>query len=535
MYNQTSCLPILTHVTISGNRAGSGGGGGISNTGNSSPQIQNSIIWGNTATSNGNNIFNNGVSTVPVFAYSLIEGSSGGWGSFGTDGGNNIDADPLFVNPVSASLAPTTAGNYRLTYCSPAIDAGNNAYVGSITTDLDGNPRIFNSLVDLGAYEYQTMRNLASVIFNLDTSTICYGDTARLTLTLTGVSPWEIVYTKDGGLNYDTLKSITNNDELKLSPTDTTIYRFVSITDANCTFLLNDSIRINVLPIPVLTSILSNDTLCSGDTTTAIIFAGIAADFYKWENKGDTIFAIPTTPQTGNFGNYAVENTSSLPLTAQIIVIPQSSGLASSCAKIDTGKFTITVLPKPMLNIALTNDTLCHGDTTTPIAFSGAFTDYEWESDNSLGGNVPLGIQTGNFGRYVVANNNTTPDTANIRFSYKYLFGVKECLGRDTSFSITVLPNPVIDNLLTNDTLCSGVKTQAIVFTGAASYRWVVSGDPIDSLPNTPQTGNFGEYVLLNKSNRQLTSFITVTPLYQRHIIWCRCCFHLYRKWRRNN
>jgi len=266
-----------------------------------------------------------------------------------------------------------------------------------------------------------------------------------------------------------------------------------------------------VLPNPTVSNLLPDDTLCSGDTTQPVGFTG-NANVYQWISN-NSFNNIPTSLQTGNFGRYPVVNNTAMLGTAKIMITPQSVYNGKICNGLDTS-FLINVLPRPTLNTALPNNILCNGDTTTPIAFSGAFTDYEWESDNSLGGNVPLGIQTGNFGRYVVANNNTTPDTANIRFSYKYLFGVKECLGRDTSFSITVLPNPVIDNLLTNDTLCSGVKTQAIVFTGAASYRWVVSGDPIDSLPNTPQIGNFGEYVLLNKSNRQLTSFITVTPLY---------------------
>jgi len=62
----------------------------------------------------------------------------------------NIDAkdvDPLFVDPVN--------GNFKLSSNSPAIDAGNNDLVPTgIQTDLSGNQRIYNSIVDLGSYEY---------------------------------------------------------------------------------------------------------------------------------------------------------------------------------------------------------------------------------------------------------------------------------------------------------------------------------------------------------------------------------------------
>ncbi len=53
--------------------------------------------------------------------------------------------DPLFVNPDS--------GDFRLQGCSPLINAGNNAYVTDIPTDIDGAPRIQGGTVDIGAYE----------------------------------------------------------------------------------------------------------------------------------------------------------------------------------------------------------------------------------------------------------------------------------------------------------------------------------------------------------------------------------------------
>jgi hypothetical protein len=59
---------------------------------------------------------------------------------------NCINDGPEFVG----------GGDYHLQGTSPCIDIGNNSYVpGGVTTDLDGNPRIANTTVDQGAYEYQ--------------------------------------------------------------------------------------------------------------------------------------------------------------------------------------------------------------------------------------------------------------------------------------------------------------------------------------------------------------------------------------------
>ncbi|MEM9846495.1 MAG: hypothetical protein AAF847_01300, partial [Bacteroidota bacterium] len=47
---------------------------------------------------------------------------------------SNVNEDPLFLN--------ATNGDFRITSTSPAIDAGNDATLIDIATDLNSNPRI---------------------------------------------------------------------------------------------------------------------------------------------------------------------------------------------------------------------------------------------------------------------------------------------------------------------------------------------------------------------------------------------------------
>ncbi len=142
----------LVNVTFSGNQATTGGAmyNAGSDGGTCSPSLVNVIVWGNTANTGGQ-IFNN--SATPTLRDSLVEG---GCPSGATCGGGMLSDDPRFVNPIAATNAPTTTGDYRLLATSPAINAGDNSAVpADVSTDLDGNPRIVQSRVDLGAYESQ--------------------------------------------------------------------------------------------------------------------------------------------------------------------------------------------------------------------------------------------------------------------------------------------------------------------------------------------------------------------------------------------
>jgi len=133
--------------------------------------LTNTILWNNQADTSGDQIYNEPGST-PTIAYSDIQdsgGSGAGWDTaLGTDGGNNLDADPLFVTPVDPSTAPTTAGDLHLQAGSQAIDAGDNDECPA--SDLDGNLRPIDGdgddseICDMGAYEYGADPSLTGLI-----------------------------------------------------------------------------------------------------------------------------------------------------------------------------------------------------------------------------------------------------------------------------------------------------------------------------------------------------------------------------------
>jgi hypothetical protein len=137
--------PTVVNCAFSGNRAMGAGGGAMSNFSNGNPTVTNCILWGNIAPT-GAQIYNDATSSASV-NYSDVQG---GWP--GTD---NINVDPCFVDADGPdNIFGTADDNLRLSADSNCIDAGDNTAVPSgVTTDLAGNPRILNGIVDMGAYE----------------------------------------------------------------------------------------------------------------------------------------------------------------------------------------------------------------------------------------------------------------------------------------------------------------------------------------------------------------------------------------------
>jgi len=123
VYNSSA----IWNCTINGNTSAAGDGGGIFYG-----TIYNSIVWNNTAGATGDDMLYG--TSYNTCSPDLIHGVDG-----------NTTNEPSFIG--------AGTGDYHLENNSPCIDTGTNAYaVGSV--DLDGNPRIANGTIDMGAYEY---------------------------------------------------------------------------------------------------------------------------------------------------------------------------------------------------------------------------------------------------------------------------------------------------------------------------------------------------------------------------------------------
>ncbi len=155
---------VAENCTMAANSADHPGGAVIAYTG-SVVTLTNCLISGNqdqngvdSATAAVRN-----VSATVTISYSCIRGSGGSssWdASLGTDGGGNIDSDPLFTDAKAPGDSPTLDGEYTLAVTSPAINAGLNDVSMDGETDLAGNDRVQHQRVDMGCYEQRDLQIL---------------------------------------------------------------------------------------------------------------------------------------------------------------------------------------------------------------------------------------------------------------------------------------------------------------------------------------------------------------------------------------
>ncbi|MFZ6664183.1 T9SS type A sorting domain-containing protein [Peijinzhouia sedimentorum] len=179
VYNKSASNPLFVNVTIAGNYADNDGGAFFNTDegGNpSNPVLRNSIVWGNGAGGGGkqlynviaeiseSNFFGPFGSAVQLLANQNTSSTTLNHSLYGDDVGDvvgNVSADafsttsdPMFVDPMDPTAAPTIDGDYKLFEDSPAANTGSDGFLS--TYDLDGdvdNEERFDGGVNMGAFE----------------------------------------------------------------------------------------------------------------------------------------------------------------------------------------------------------------------------------------------------------------------------------------------------------------------------------------------------------------------------------------------
>ena len=139
----------LTNSTLVNNHSASQGGAISIFNSTGGATLTNTILWNNTATTDSA-IYNGNGGSINI-NHSILDANAC-LPNVSCGPGMIYNENPLFIDSISAM---PMGGDFRPRYPSPAINAGiNDSIPTSDTTDLAGLNRIINSIVDMGAYEF---------------------------------------------------------------------------------------------------------------------------------------------------------------------------------------------------------------------------------------------------------------------------------------------------------------------------------------------------------------------------------------------
>ena len=148
------------------------------------------------------------------------------------------------------------------------VTSSNFANVGpgtGITVTASG---LSLSGTDAGNYSVASTATTTADIFELPTATIsgdasiCEGESATITVHLTGTANWILTFQLDG-INYLTVENIDENP-YTFYVTQAGVYTVSAVSDVNCTGTTSGSATITVNPLPAEPSLTSNSPVCPG-------------------------------------------------------------------------------------------------------------------------------------------------------------------------------------------------------------------------------------------------------------------------------
>ena len=297
-------------------------------------------------------------------------------------------------------------------------------------------------------------------------TTICFGTSSAVDFV--GTPNASVIYTVNGGSN-QTL--ILDNLGLASLPTGnlttTTTYRLVSVVSSGtptCSQLQSGTVTVTVVPTPLVSSIVSSPSVCSGQSTGISLSSNVTTATFNW-----------TATQSGVLGASAGSGaiiSQNLIATGVLpgFVIYSITANVGTCQGPAT-PITITVNPIPVVTTSTILQSVCSGSVTPILLTSNIIgTVFNW---NVVQTNV-TGATNGSGNIIAQTLTTTSNNIGEAVYSITPLVG--GCPGVPKIVIVNVNPIPVATANAALTTICSSATTNIALTSTVAgtTFSWTV-------------------------------------------------------------
>lgn len=301
-----------------------------------------------------------------------------------------------------------------------------------------------------------TINALPSVSGLTSNTPICVGSNA--VFTINGTPGSVVTYTINGGSNQTVTIPTSGQATVTITaPSSNVVIALRNVSLNSCSTTLTNTTTVDVRPVPSVTSLTSNNSICSGSNAVFTI-NGSANATVTYSVNGGT--ANTTTLNGSGVGNITLSNT-----TANVsVTLSQINN--GACSTTLTNSANVTVLTLPNVTALTSNTPICSGSNAifTITGTANATVSY------SLNGGTSTTITLNPTGTIVIPiTNPTTNQTIQ-------LTNVSDGIcNRSLTNSTTVIVNPIPNTPTINpqsDTFCIG---QEMIFNVSGGTNEVIN------------------------------------------------------------
>jgi len=335
-------------------------------------------------------------------------------------------------------------------------------------------------------------------------ATICNG--SATSIYFSGTPNATVTFTENGGPNQTTtLNNLGSGTVSTGNLTTNTTYQLVSVSSAGTTACIQTqsaSVLITVIPVPLVNSIVSSSTICSGQPTGISLSSNVATATFNW-----TITQSGVIGASAGNGNTISQNLTAT--TSTLGFVTYSITANEGACQGPVTPITITVNPIPVVAPSTVLQSVCSG-SVSPIQLNSnvAGTVFNW---NVIQNNVTGASNgTGNsIAQVLTATSNNIGEAV-----YSVTPTVGGCPGTPTLVTVRVNQIPVVTANAAVTTICSSSTTNIVLTSSIAgtTFSWTVIQTGIFGV--TPGNGATISQTLTTVNSTQGTVVYSITPTF---------------------